>query len=97
MLLFFVLLVLSSSSSLLLSFSLLQVAQADHITQTNSLQTHIKSLEVRTVRTRVSFFLFLLTFTSPNSFSSTYSVLTPSLPSYLSLFHLSDFYSILAG
>lgn len=32
-------------------YSFLQVAQADHISQTNSLQTHVKSLEVRTVLT----------------------------------------------
>lgn len=50
------------------------MAQADHITQTNSLQTHIKSLEVRTVRTRVSFYIFLVTFFSHYSFSSTYSM-----------------------
>ena len=36
---------------LFLFFLFLQVAQADHISQTNSLQTHVKSLEVRTVLT----------------------------------------------
>ena len=44
----------------LILYSFLQVAQADHISQTNSLQNHVKSLEVRTVLTHTHKYVIVL-------------------------------------
>ena len=47
-------------SLFLILYSFLQVAQADHISQTNSLQNHVKSLEVRTVLTHTHKYVIVL-------------------------------------